>query len=307
MIDPNDMSNTEQNLEIACDASAARDASGGTLANDLRRLRRLAADLDAPPQLEAALRSAFRAQAGQRVDAPAASQIAMTRSALSFDKEPKAPAARVAPRGHTSAARTSAASHRAAGIAAVICAIMIVTAASLTDVARRDPLTAKQAQAPATNAPVTDDTARATTLAAIYREAQAEAASGNVLDVPVADAEGVKPTKAETAPPATNTFAPRFAYASRTSRARITSTPLAPAAREAYDAAPAELATEFLPLLEPGSLAAIESGHVVRVRLPRSSLTALGLPMNQDRAGESVTADVLLGEDGVARAIRFVR
>lgn len=71
--------------------------------------------------------------------------------------------------------------------------------------------------------------------------------------------------------------------------------------------ADAEVATAFLPLLEAGSLAGVESVHVVRVRLPRSSLAAMGLPMNPDRAGESVTADVLLGEDGVARAIRFVR
>jgi hypothetical protein len=41
--------------------------------------------------------------------------------------------------------------------------------------------------------------------------------------------------------------------------------------------------------------------------LPRSALASLGLPMNVERANERVKADVLLGHDGLARAIRFVR
>jgi len=68
-----------------------------------------------------------------------------------------------------------------------------------------------------------------------------------------------------------------------------------------------EIATAFLPLVEADSLAGIESGHIMRVEMPREALVAFGLPMNQERAGELVKADVLLGDDGVARAIRFVR
>lgn len=68
-----------------------------------------------------------------------------------------------------------------------------------------------------------------------------------------------------------------------------------------------EIATAFLPLVEADSLAAIESGHIMRVEMPRQALVSFGLPMNQERAGELVKADVLLGDDGVARAIRFVR
>jgi hypothetical protein len=33
----------------------------------------------------------------------------------------------------------------------------------------------------------------------------------------------------------------------------------------------------------------------------------LGLPVNMDRYGERVKADVLMGSDGLARAIRFVQ
>jgi hypothetical protein len=51
----------------------------------------------------------------------------------------------------------------------------------------------------------------------------------------------------------------------------------------------------------------LDDVQVVRVELPRSALQSFGLPVNAERAGERVKADVLLGHDGVARAIRFVR
>ena len=47
--------------------------------------------------------------------------------------------------------------------------------------------------------------------------------------------------------------------------------------------------------------------QVVRVRLPRSAMRSVGLPVNEDRWMEQVPADVLLGQDGVARAVRFVK
>ena len=47
--------------------------------------------------------------------------------------------------------------------------------------------------------------------------------------------------------------------------------------------------------------------RVVRVELPRSALESFGLPMNMERAGERIKADVVVGHDGLARAIRFVR
>lgn len=68
-----------------------------------------------------------------------------------------------------------------------------------------------------------------------------------------------------------------------------------------------EITTEFLPLSYSSSLSQFEEGQVVRVELPRSALQSFGLPVNAERDGERVKADVLLGHDGVARAIRFVR
>jgi hypothetical protein len=68
-----------------------------------------------------------------------------------------------------------------------------------------------------------------------------------------------------------------------------------------------EVATDFLPLTFVADSAAQESGHVVRVSVPRSALIAFGVPMNVERAGEFIMADVVIGDDGLARAIRFVQ
>lgn len=68
-----------------------------------------------------------------------------------------------------------------------------------------------------------------------------------------------------------------------------------------------EIATDFMPLTYDGSFSQIDDGQVVRVELPRSALQSFGLPVNVERGGGRVKADVLLGHDGVARAIRFVR
>lgn len=68
-----------------------------------------------------------------------------------------------------------------------------------------------------------------------------------------------------------------------------------------------EVATGFytIPYVEP--VGPEESIRVVRTRVPRYWLTALGLPVNNERAFDPIQADVLVGEDNVARAIRFVQ
>jgi hypothetical protein len=69
----------------------------------------------------------------------------------------------------------------------------------------------------------------------------------------------------------------------------------------------AEIVTEFVPLLAGVGSPSVDNGQVIRVQMPRSALATFGLPFNLERANESVKADVLLGEDGLARAIRFVQ
>ncbi|HEY7180878.1 MAG TPA: hypothetical protein VIC84_05640 [Blastocatellia bacterium] len=74
----------------------------------------------------------------------------------------------------------------------------------------------------------------------------------------------------------------------------------------ANDAAPREFVTQFFPVIQGGDLIPLESGRIVRVSMSRSNLIPLGIPFNQERANETIKADVLLSNDGLARAIRLV-
>jgi hypothetical protein len=68
-----------------------------------------------------------------------------------------------------------------------------------------------------------------------------------------------------------------------------------------------EVVTAYIPLVyESGAL---EDGPspVLRMRLPRAVLVSFGLPMSPDPAADTVDADVVLDNAGMARAIRFVR
>jgi hypothetical protein len=62
----------------------------------------------------------------------------------------------------------------------------------------------------------------------------------------------------------------------------------------------------FVALPSAESLPELESGMIVRVELPVSSLPAYGFPIMPETAGAPVTADVLVGQDGQPRAIRLV-
>jgi hypothetical protein len=66
-----------------------------------------------------------------------------------------------------------------------------------------------------------------------------------------------------------------------------------------------EIATDFLPFMAVDNNFPGEQ-QLVRVKLPRYALEAFGLPLNRERAREPINADVLVGDDGLVRAIRFV-
>lgn len=72
------------------------------------------------------------------------------------------------------------------------------------------------------------------------------------------------------------------------------------------DASEAEIATHFLPLSDSDDFNSLESGQVVRLELPGSALDEIGLPIDDLTSGKTVTADVLIGPDGLAHAIRFI-
>jgi hypothetical protein len=67
---------------------------------------------------------------------------------------------------------------------------------------------------------------------------------------------------------------------------------------------PREVVTQFFPLLDAAP--PFERGELLRVMVPASTMRSVGLPVNEERLGDRVYADVLVGQEGLARAIRFV-
>jgi hypothetical protein len=89
----------------------------------------------------------------------------------------------------------------------------------------------------------------------------------------------------------------------RTSPRRVATTPL-----PAVETSAREVATAFFPLTYHD--VPLIDGQIVRLEVPRAALGSFGL-LSFDSLDTSpsatVTADVLVGEDGLARAVRFVR
>jgi len=83
-------------------------------------------------------------------------------------------------------------------------------------------------------------------------------------------------------------------------RGERTASVLVPVVAVAPTAAPAPISA-FQPLLNSPSLSPSSSYNVVRVRIPLSAFAVV--PGTQQ--GGSIEADLLVGEDGLARAIRF--
>ena len=65
--------------------------------------------------------------------------------------------------------------------------------------------------------------------------------------------------------------------------------------------------SDFVPLPYGETLSADDSGLVVRVSLTRSALGSLGYPVDEVHGGDLVQADLLVGEDGLPRAVRLVQ
>src|SRR5215469_3887617 len=68
-----------------------------------------------------------------------------------------------------------------------------------------------------------------------------------------------------------------------------------------------DVAPSFYPLPEAADLPAIETAMVVRVEMPASSLQFMGVPLGEDVSADPVEADVLLGQDGLARGVRLIQ
>ena len=70
---------------------------------------------------------------------------------------------------------------------------------------------------------------------------------------------------------------------------------------------PAELETDFFPVAQGDDWTPVDGARMMRVELPKSALSVFGLPVEQGLGPEQVRADVVLSDDGLLRAIRFVR
>ncbi|HYE76170.1 MAG TPA: hypothetical protein VEF04_22685 [Blastocatellia bacterium] len=70
---------------------------------------------------------------------------------------------------------------------------------------------------------------------------------------------------------------------------------------------PEAVATDFIPINYAGSQTPLDSGQIIRVKMPRAALASFGLPVNAERSHEPIKADVLYGADGMARAVRFIQ
>ena len=68
-----------------------------------------------------------------------------------------------------------------------------------------------------------------------------------------------------------------------------------------------QVATDFIPLMYCPELSKDDGIQIVRIKVPRSTMLDYGLSVNDQLLDKPIDADVILGMDGMARAIRFVR
>jgi hypothetical protein len=126
----------------------------------------------------------------------------------------------------------------------------------------------------------------------------------SINPVPVGLASGRGPQSQLTS---VRTFGRRHNNPEGINRAEDSSRSLQPVNAVASNSTMSDIATDFIPLRYGAGLDGMDGGHVVRVELPRTALAQFGLPVDVERSTEPVKADVLMGDDGLARAIRFVR
>ncbi len=76
--------------------------------------------------------------------------------------------------------------------------------------------------------------------------------------------------------------------------------------KEAPREQPDAFAEGFVPLPYADTYGPLEAGEIVRVQLGSAALESLGFPVAGADAGQQVLADVLVGQDGLPRAVRLV-
>lgn len=282
-----------------CAACAARLGRERTLSAALRATAESFNELGAPARVETALLAAFRANRS----APAGPSVVL----------PFAPAAARGQVG-TSAARFGRRAR--AAFAATAIAASLVIAFVVARRAPQQPEPARQIAAhtpPASPAPASTTQAEATATGAQPSSQTAAGASAGDESERNLD-EAVRPSRAARVQRAAGGQSVKKALSEAALAFNIDGGQAvfaegdAAAASEAAALRGDEAAlTDFVPVSAGANSAPLEGGRVVRVEAPRAALASLGLPVDPRRAGETVKADLLLGHDGTAHAIRLVR
>lgn len=294
-----------------CSPCAARLSDERALSDGLRALAQSDAKLSASPRVETELLAAFRAGAATNASNAAANTAATTAREL----QTGGTGGRVDSLARPSALRwTRARTFIAAASAAAAILIFMLAPASAPDPnSKRPDETASERRAE------TREAAERNPVEAVAHRAASHDGRDESSERPVVGTETVGDDAGEAPEPRAvraNRREGRAGVSKNLARSpsrnvpRSSSPVRAPRdelAARGVASLDEEIATGFIPLVQEARLAEMDGGQMVRVELPRSALVRFGLPMNVERAGERVKADVLLGEDGIARAIRFVR
>jgi hypothetical protein len=112
--------------------------------------------------------------------------------------------------------------------------------------------------------------------------------------------------------PAPPKSAPVVAHVNAPELPRVMAPVVVPAVQKSHAvrsvrARPARAALSFYALPSASELPPVENAMVVRVQLPMSSLRLIGLLVSEESSAERIEADVLVGQDGLARGVRFVQ
>jgi hypothetical protein len=292
--------------EESCAVCASRLADERALTAGLRALAATMLEKETPARAEAALLAAFRSRATSTQ--AATPRVTSTRAATPNVVTTAAPSSPNAPSNVVSLSEHAGAKHwswvktvAVAAMAAAAVALFMLVPPYLSTPPPPPGQTASnniRSAPPLTHKDATTNSEQNTTAQSGGVQVPSTAV-GEVSMAPKDVNEGVTPS---TPTPKRNVVRAMNASYGNTPRVGV------PNRGEPVEVAGAgEITTEFIPLVQYAGFAQSEGAHLVRVELPRSALASFGIPVNADQAGGRVKADVLLGEDGTARAIRFVR
>jgi hypothetical protein len=320
----------------ACAACAARLAQEQSLTGALRAVATGMKDLSAPPRIEAELLAAFREAADAQATKPNAAYAVSATPALVALHARDASALQTSSRPSPQTSRRTA--FVATAIAASLALVALVTFyKQFAQTAPPRDVTAHHVAQDVTTGRIGQDVTTERVATRGGRESSNVAAANADLPPSPAPVRSVQQTEHDRLRKTTHDR-PQTNVAragSRRAEAARATTPRMIESRQVIDGGRAifapgegesaanhaaggaasssrpndeENVTEFLPLVaDAPSATPLEGGQLVRVQVPRAALATLGLPLNAERGNEPVKADMLVGHDGLARAIRFVR